>query len=179
MLNDRIIWRNFPAPTTALLAKFPANVTSDGHLLGTTVAPLGRPDPRLPSFSAYLGLFVCLLLFLLALLIVMLYRMKHTIAPLPSDVESARHGDMFPEVELCTFNCAATACCEVEEVSSRRPRQWLRSDGVLPDNYRGQRLAWTCWGSVAVAVAVATGCFRSVVVKELPGKTRRDPQIRT
>lgn len=75
--------------------------SSDEHIWTTTVAEIGRQDPRLPSLSTYLGLFVCLLLFLIAMLIVMLYRIKHKIAPLPSDMENASHTEMFPDqVEL-------------------------------------------------------------------------------
>lgn len=64
---------------------------------------MGRPDIKMPSFSTYLGIFICLLLFLLALMIVMLYRMKHVIAPLPPDVESASQNQVYTEVELCTL----------------------------------------------------------------------------
>lgn len=99
MLDDRVIWRNFFTPTPDVYPSILHNVSFDEHIWTTTIAQLGRPDAKLPSLSTYLGLFVCLLLFLLALVIVMLYRMKHTIAPLPSDVESAGQMEMFPDVE--------------------------------------------------------------------------------
>ncbi|KAG1957532.1 hypothetical protein F2P79_007540 [Pimephales promelas] len=97
MIDERIIWRNFFTPTPDDLPRLFQNGSTEEPIWTTTVAHIGRPDPRLPSLSTYLGLFVCLLLFLLALMIVMLYRMKHTIAPLPSDVESAGQTEMFPE----------------------------------------------------------------------------------
>lgn len=100
MIDERIIWRNFFTPTPGDLPRRLQNGSTEEPIWITTVANIGRPDPRLPSLSTYLGLFVCLLLFLLALMIVMLYRMKHTIAPLPSDVESVGQTEMFPEVEL-------------------------------------------------------------------------------
>ena len=99
MLDEQIIWRNFLTPSPEGYSKPPFN-SSNQHIWTTTIAQIGHQDPRLPSLSTYLGLFVCLLLFLLALVIVMLYRMKHTIAPLPSDMESAGHTEMFPDVEL-------------------------------------------------------------------------------
>ncbi|XP_051542736.1 serine-rich and transmembrane domain-containing 2-like [Myxocyprinus asiaticus] len=97
MIDERIIWRNFFTPTPEDLPKLLLNRSTEETIWTTTAAHIGRPDPRLPSLSTYLGLFVCLLLVLLALVIVMLYRMKHTIAPLPSDVESAGQTEMFPE----------------------------------------------------------------------------------
>lgn len=99
MVDDQIIWSNFLTQNPNDHSKLLYN-SSEEHIWTTTVAQIGRLDAKLPSLSTYLGLFVCLLLFLLALVIVMLYRMKHTIAPLPSDIENAGHTEMFPDVEL-------------------------------------------------------------------------------
>ncbi|KAJ7996652.1 hypothetical protein DPEC_G00239260 [Dallia pectoralis] len=98
MMNDPIIWRDVLTPSTHGFSNIPSNTSVENIWTTTTVAQIGRQDPRLPSLSTYLGLFVCLLLFLLAMLIVMLYRMKHKIAPFPS--EHGGHAEMFPDVEL-------------------------------------------------------------------------------
>lgn len=47
------------------------------------VSPAARAASTLPSLPLYVGLFACLLLLVLALVFATLYRMKHTVAPMP------------------------------------------------------------------------------------------------
>ncbi|KAM9441016.1 uncharacterized protein Hap1MRO34_026142 [Clarias gariepinus] len=67
-----------PSPPGLLLAR-----SSTVRPACTTKPPAARAAPPLPSLPLYLGLFACLLLLVLALVFVTLYRMKHTVAPVP------------------------------------------------------------------------------------------------
>ncbi|GAA6071934.1 serine-rich and transmembrane domain-containing 2-like [Tachysurus ichikawai] len=80
-----IIWKSFipPSSSSAPPPPPPARLLSTAHPACTSVSPAARAASTLPSLPLYVGLFVCLLLLVLALVFVTLYRMKHTVAPMP------------------------------------------------------------------------------------------------
>ncbi|KAK2816076.1 hypothetical protein Q7C36_022347 [Tachysurus vachellii] len=83
-----IIWKSFIPPSSSSAPPPPpptppARLLSTAHPACTSVSPAARAASTLPSLPLYVGLFVCLLLLVLALVFVTLYRMKHTVAPMP------------------------------------------------------------------------------------------------
>lgn len=102
---NTILMDMFKATTEPNYSVFPDNLTTAelNILAPTLVTQVYTPSSKMPNFSTYIGLFVCLLLFLLVLIVVMLYRLKHTIAPLPTNVESASRVEEFTDFEPSHF----------------------------------------------------------------------------
>lgn len=126
-----LIWKSFvprsssssspPSPPPRLLLAS----GSTGHPACNTtsvVSPAARAASTLPSLPVYVGLFACLLLLVLALVFATLYRMKHTVAPMPCYVARADADEAETETEAETTE---------QETGETRADTSIASDGVV------------------------------------------------
>ncbi|KAI5089034.1 hypothetical protein C0J45_20442 [Silurus meridionalis] len=127
-----LIWKSFLRPSSPSSSTLPPRlVLASGSserpvCTASAVSPAARAAAStLPSLPVYVGLFACLLLLVLALVFATLYRMKHTVAPMPC--YSTRAGTE-AEADAETETEAETTEQETEET---RAETSSTSDGVV------------------------------------------------
>lgn len=126
-----LIWKSFGRPSSSSSPPLPppprlllASGSTECPACRTTssVSPAARAASTLPSLPVYVGLFACLLLLVLALVFATLYRMKHTVAPMPCYAARADSDEADAETETE----AETTEQETGETDSS-----VTSDGVV------------------------------------------------